>query len=814
MDEVPRQRKALIAFLGVSVLVLFLFLGAQNAFNNFLNPSGTGTIVVFAALSALAFLLFVMVLVLLVRNVLKLYADQSSRVLGSRLRTRMLLGAMLISFAPILFMFLFSYQLMNRSVDRWFTQPVTELRDDSNRMAIDLSRYAAANARVEAESLAASVPDGDEENDAELQRVLLSHQITLQGGFAVVYRDGAQVAAFNLPEGGAQSVAVEHWAEAAPAKNEEPRTTEPLSAALLHAAQRSDNPGFTVGKVDYALGTAWLRPRRGAVVVVGLPMPYGMNATVDRLRAAADSYWVLYRSRRQIRSTYMLLLLMITTLAFFASSWLALHLSKQVTRPVEALADAMDEIAAGRYAHRVAASATQELGELVRSFNHMAADLESSRAQAESSTVQLSAANAALESRRSELETLLETIPNGVVTLNAERRIVHANRAFSELMDPGGQQPFIGLPLERVFPQEASEVLDRLVRRSHRMGIANSELEMRGGQGNHPRSTREASQAGPAALSSDLGDTMSAAPRNLVATVALLEQTHQGERVLTGYVLVLEDVTELLRAQKQAAWKEVARRVAHEIKNPLTPVSLSAERIARHLALLPEDAQRSDSAAVIRKCSETIKTSVESIRALVDQFAALAEFPASRPQPTDLNRIVEQSLALFEGRLQNIAIFSDLADDLPLVMADPGAMKRALANLIDNAAEAMQHSLLRELRISTSRLENNMVELSIADTGHGITDDMRERLFLPYFSTRQRGTGLGLAIAAKIVQEHGGTIRAEKNQPAGARLLIELPVASASSVEPQWSAMQSAEIEQSKFQAHEPARSLGNGGRA
>jgi nitrogen fixation/metabolism regulation signal transduction histidine kinase len=186
---------------------------------------------------------------------------------------------------------------------------------------------------------------------------------------------------------------------------------------------------------------------------------------------------------------------------------------------------------------------------------------------------------------------------------------------------------------------------------------------------------------------------------------------------------------------------------------------------------------------VVRRSAEVITASVESMRSLVDQFSALAEFPTARPRPADLNTIVENSLALFAGRLKNIRLVKRLAADLPLVLADPEAMKRALGNLIDNAAEAMQQSLLRDLRVTSCLLPSGMVELTVADTGTGLTDEMRERLFLPYFSTKQRGTGLGLAIAAKIIQEHHGTIRAEKNDPAGAKFIVELRPASG--VEPE-----------------------------
>jgi nitrogen fixation/metabolism regulation signal transduction histidine kinase len=775
------RRKIASIVLGSVLLVLLAAFTAMNAFNlKFLHPATSREIALFVGLSALVFLIFVTVLVLLVRNVLKLYADQHSRVMGSRLRTRMLWGAVLVSLIPLVFMFLFSYGLMNRAVNTWFSQPVTEMRDDSNRIALQLAQYTSANARTEAESIAVSLAVAESISQAAkgasgapdpgvIDRVLHQHEITLQGGFAIVYREGQAIAAFNMPGRAGGPAQVKPWLPEQSTADEDsdgagdtppghtPGDSEvvdgPTDAGILAAAQRNDLPIFSQGNADYALGKAGMK--QGGTVVVGLPTPFGMSATMNQLQKAVDVYWSIHRSQRQVRNLYMLLLLMMTTLALFASSWLALHLSKQVTRPVEALADAMEAIAAGDYAHRVSESATEELGELVRSFNHMAADLEDSRRAAESSTLQLSAANATLEARRGELETMLETIPNGVATLDTQRCVVLANRALTEMVDPGGQTPFIGKPIEAVFPAEIVEALDHLLRRSHRMGSASGEMEMTVPANGHA------------------GGTM-----YLLATVALLETGSGAERVHRGYVLVLEDATELLRAQKQSAWKEVARRVAHEIKNPLTPISLSAEQIRRHIdrlgATMEAAGVESPSVSVIRRSSEVISSSVESMRSLVDQFAALAEFPTAQPRPADLNTIVENSLALFAGRLQNIRLVRRLAPDLPLVLADPEAMKRALGNLIDNAAEAMQGSLLRELRVMTALLPSGMVEFTISDTGPGLTDEMRERLFLPYFSTKQRGTGLGLAIAAKIVQEHQGTIRTEKNEPAGARFIIEL----------------------------------------
>jgi two-component system nitrogen regulation sensor histidine kinase NtrY len=291
-----------------------------------------------------------------------------------------------------------------------------------------------------------------------------------------------------------------------------------------------------------------------------------------------------------------------------------------------------------------------------------------------------------------------------------------------------------------LLPVEYQDDFAAVIRRGQRMGAASTEIEL----------------------------NLKGRSMHLAVTSARLELT----RGRPGTVLVVEDTSELLRAQRQLAWKEVAQRVAHEIKNPLTPIALSAERIGKHL-----DRQQPDSPAIIRKCSEVILGCVGTLRTLVDQFSALAQFPALQPRSCDMNQIAEEALALFAGRLDGITVQRDLEPGLPMVLADHEAIRRALANLIDNAAEAMQGSLLRVLSVrSTLGEDGSAVEVEVSDTGHGLTDEIRERLFLPFYSTKHRGTGLGLSIAAKIVQELGGSIRAESNSPKGARFVLRLPL--------------------------------------
>lgn len=739
------NRRTAVMVLGSLALVILLFLIAENAFNlKFLSPDNSGSILLFTALSGLSFLLFLMLVVLLLRNILKLYASGQSRVLGSRLRGRMLLGALLLSVVPAFFMLSFNYLLMNRSIDRWFSQPVVQLRDESMQLALEMSRYAADNARAEAESLAHEHALNSAHlsaNQKPLLDLFRRHKVTLQGGFVVIYRDGKVIDRYQLPADGdsvslLSSVQPNEQAQAMPAQVS-------LTDEILHAADRTDDPILRIGQSTYSVGDA--PSQNGVVIVVGLPLPPDVGIAVHNIESSTDRYWALLRARRRVRQTYLLVLLLLTGLTLFVSSWLALFLSKQITRPVEALADAMDAMASGDYGSRVDIAASGELGELMRSFNHMATDLENSRIQLESSTYKLSEANAAIDERRRELETVLETIPSGVATLDNDLTILQANRAFCEMLDPLGELSIEGQPIQSLFPTESALEIGRALRRSRRLPSASTEIEAQSSSG----------------------------PLHLIFTATQLRgSVHE-------HLVVMDNVTDVLRAQKQMAWKEVAQRVAHEIKNPLTPIALSAERIERHIGRGITE----DSSQVLRSATEVIRSSVETLRQLVDQFAALADFPAANRKPTDLNRVMENTLTLFEGRLEGIEVRLHLGKNLPPVMADAEALKRAFSNLIDNAAEAMQSSLLRVLTVRTTTNESQtMAEVVIADTGHGITDEIRERLFLPFFSTRRRGTGLGLSIAAKIVQEHQGNIHVEKNSPAGASFVIMIPFADTPSI--------------------------------
>jgi two-component system, NtrC family, nitrogen regulation sensor histidine kinase NtrY len=724
-DRTSSRRRA-ITSLAIAIVLLFGIVLSQTSFDlPFLNPDTNQQLLFFAALSAVIFLLFVALTFVLVRNLLKVFAERRLGVLGSKFRTRMVVVGLLLSILPVIVMFWFSYVLMNRSLDKWFSRPVEEVRSDTAAMASLLADYAAQNARSEALSIAAS-PETQRAFEGHSFSGVASefrrHEGTLQGGFAVAVLNGNAEASFAVPA---------PW---------------PLLKSSIPPHRGNGPVHFTWNETDYILGSAPVADQ--GEILVAMPLPEKFSQTVRQLESSQQRYWDLTRQRRVVRRTYMGVLMLLTVLVLFASTWLAMFLSKLVTQPVAALAEATQEISRGRLDYRVEVRAADEIGDLVRSFNRMAEELESSRRQIEASSQEVHSANAELDQRRRQIETILESIPTGVLSVDDNRRVTHVNHALLRMFNPAAGDTtapgsLVGADLATIFPADVLEDLDLLLRRADRMGMTTSQMEI----------------------------VLPRATLNAAITVASLQ--HDTERL--GYVLVFEDLSDLLKAQKQAAWREVARRVAHEIKNPLTPIALSAERIRRHL----DRGTRPDakSLEIVRGCADTIAGAVETVRTLVDEFAALARFPAARPRPASLNSIVESALAMFDGRLDNIRVQAALATDLPHVMADPEAMKRALANLVDNAAEAMQGSMVREIHISTSLVASrDAVELVIADTGHGVTQELKEKLFLPYFSTKKRGTGLGLAIVNRIIEDHHGSIRVEENKPVGTRFVVELPV--------------------------------------
>ncbi len=603
----PNRTPALIA-LSICTFFLFAVIFAQATFKlTFLQPDTSEETLIFAALSALIFLLFLALTFVLIRTLLRLYAERKTGMLGSKFRSRMVLGALLLSLGPVIFLFLFSYGLLNHSVEKWFSRPAEDVEYRTNVIASLLTEYAATNAGDEAKRIAAT-PDAQKSfhtgNFTYVMDEFRRSEITLQGGFAFAIVDDRAEGSFHAPEA---------WPLL--------RHNLPLQNTLPGQAKSFDILGD-----KYVLGRA--RMGDNGWILVAMPLPQSYAGILRDIESSQDQYRELRLQRRRLRRTYLGFLLLLTVGVLFASTWLALYLSKMVTRPLVALAEATQEISRGRLDYRVDIRAGSEIGQLVESFNRMAADLETSRGRIDASRHDLADVNVQLEQRTRHIETILESVPSGMLSLDAARHIVHSNGAVRRLLRLDENPPVAVQTLSELFPEDAVADLEHMLRKADRMGSTTSQMEIV-----TPRVTL-----------------------NVAVTVASLDppSSSRNGRQRTGYVMVLEDLTDILRAQKQTAWREVARRIAHEIKNPLTPLALSAERIRRHLerGATPDAA----SLSVIRQCAATISSSVETVRTLVDEFSTLARFPASKPQPSDINAIVNQALLLFDGRLDGIRV--------------------------------------------------------------------------------------------------------------------------------------------------------------
>jgi two-component system nitrogen regulation sensor histidine kinase NtrY len=718
--------------LAIGGILLTLLLAAVFTFGSLdtpFEPKSWRTVMVLYAVSSFITAAFLVFGLILARTTLRLWAERSREQLGARFKTKMVVGAMAISLLPIVFMFIVSYSLINRSLLLWFPKPLEIASEETQKLLNDLGRAQLPRLRGMAQWAQADALRPGED--------VFQHAFA-RGADAVwiLNRDGkptrGAIVCENQPEDRKGQICVQ------PDVLGEYLQTLPSGVEVWRAGGR-DYFAARVAKLDEGQAP-------GFVVAAYRASP-DVLARLTLIQTQMREYYQEKQDLRALKRQMFMILLLFTVLLLSAVMWVALFLAKQVTVPIQALAEGTREVSSGNFDYQVPEQAQDELGVLVRSFNAMTTQLRDSRAQIDEFTRNLQLAVQELERRRQLMETVLENIPTGVISLDAAGTILRANTSVSRLFGANGRE---SLSLEGLLGADAARTVQHLMRRSLRMGVVSREIE-----------------------------TVAAGHvLHLAVTVSSLGP----RRANTGYVLVLDDLSELLRAQKSAAWQEVARRIAHEIKNPLTPIQLSAQRLTRFLERRepgqPADSSDKELTALVQECSRLIEREVSTLAALVNEFSQFVRFPTAKLASTNANAIVHEAVEVFSGRLDGITLKTTLAENLPAVRADASLLRSVVVNLIDNAAEALENSAAREIVVSTrAHLDTETVEICVSDTGHGISPEDKDKLFLPHFSTKDRGTGLGLAIAARIIAEHGGSIQVEDNLPVGARFVIELPVA-------------------------------------
>jgi len=734
-ERIRRRRRALLWVLGITVLLLLAIIVSQQLWLwTVVKPDTAADALVLYALSTLNFVAFFVFLFIFVRNLLKLRRERKERQLGSKVKTRLLVYFISISFLPITAMAVFSYLFLNRSLEKWFYV----LPDEIVRQATELRRQTLLNqqqALQDTASLLVMLLNRQplEQRQATIDQIVASGQLV---GIEIVSRDG--------------NVVVNSRAKL-PAED-----TERLDKLFSAAREYRGPTGVDLadGKEFDVIGVAL----NDSELLIIAPQKRADTNLSDVVNGSERDYQDLVRKQRRVRLLGLSTLGLMTLILLFASSWIAIYLARGIATPIKALAEASNEIARGNLSHRVTTVADDELALLAASFNQMTSQLEENRRSIEAGAAELRDKNLALRERRNYIETVLQSLTTGVVSLDENDCVTTFNGAASRMLgltDKPEETP----KLSALIGNDDWLVVDRLLRRARRTGHATEQTQLEGGA--------NGSGALPVAM-----------------TATALRGSVSPRR---GVVLVIEDLSELLAAQRAAAWSEVARRMAHEIKNPLTPIQLSAERIAKSYARVAangngtngvggDSADEKRVAAVISECTETITREVAGLKAMVDEFSRFARLPTTRLEAANLNDVISQAVGLYQERLEGITIELHLDPDLPVTMLDVEQFKRVFVNLIDNAIEALLTTDERRITITTEHdAEHSMIRAQVADTGHGIEPGDFRRLFQPYFSRRDSGTGLGLAIVQQIILEHGGRIRAERNDPRGAKFLIELP---------------------------------------
>jgi len=722
-----KRRNALLT----TICLLLLVAGTALNFGTRVPALPLASNIVVFALFNLNLIVFLLLLVLLFRNLVKLWFERRQKLIGSRFKTKLVLAFLLLALTPAALIFLIASNFINKSIEGWFKPQVERPLDQAMAVAQTYYQNLQSTALRHGQHIA-RVIDRDRLLDEGRREALASYLVEQQEQLGVsaltVFAPTAQelVHVKDPTLGALPTREVNDGQLRAGLAGQGVTTVREMSTGDLVEAVV---PIFSGGPERQVVGA----------VVVGTHITERLEQKIRGIEQSFQEYKQLKLVKNPVKGIYILLFLFMTLVVIFSFTWFGLYLARGITGPIAELAEGTREIAAGNLGYKVQARADDEIGVLVDSFNRMTDDLAQSKRQLEEAYLDLQDKHTELEDRRRYIETVLETVTTGVVSLDPVGRLTTLNRAAAAMFGLDAAAS-VGRPVEEVFgAADLGDVVALVQRvRRTRAGVVEQDLRLRRN-----------------------GATLS-----LLASATALRGP-EGE--YAGAVVVFDDLTELLKAQRLAAWREVAQRIAHEIKNPLTPIQLSAQRLRRRLGRTAADER------LVSECTETIIQEVDGLKRLVDEFSRFARMPVLTPRPTDVRGIVDAVAALYRESHPGLALTTRYGDELPLLDVDPDHLKRAVLNLVENAVDAVAGQGAVEVEVAY-RPAAGRVEIAVTDTGPGISPEDKEKVFLPYFSTKTTGMGLGLPIVHEVVAEHGGSIRVEDNRPHGSRFVVVLPV--------------------------------------
>ncbi|NDY71715.1 PAS domain-containing sensor histidine kinase [Desulfobacter hydrogenophilus] len=718
---------------GVAILCLLLAVGVLTVLETRVTPFDTGlplssTVLMFILIN-INLLLLLTLLLLVFRNLAKLYYERKNNILGSKIKTRLTVAFVVLALLPTTVLFFFSIQFISTSIAFWFNAPVEQTLDASLAVGQTLYDYIEEKNAFVAKRGAFQIHSRDllkPENQKKLSRYTQVIQRAFNCHAVEIYTPGAQRVSLSL----ASKLENMHFGLLT--------TTElmglPNGRASHTVYQTMDQGEFlrTVCTIPFDLSP---NTATGFIVITTLMTP-DLSENLKAILKGVEEYHQLKLTKRPAQISYYIALSIVALLVVFCAVWFGFQIAKSITIPIMKFAEGTQRIIDGDMAYQIDFKTDDEIGTLIKSFNSMTRQLAEGRRQIALSESMLKQQNVELEKSRQYIEIVLKNIFAGVVSMDNEGTITTMNKAAESMLDVSSHD-ILNKNFRKVLTEEY-------------LSLANKICEQAEQGGTHFNIPVSASVAG--------------VPKHFSLNyTALKDDTGQN----LGAVLVFDDVTELEKAQRLVAWREVARRIAHEVKNPLTPIKLSAQRLKRKYGKIIDD-------EVFTGCADTIVEHVDLIRNLVNQFAAFAKFPDTNFTSARIENIILETVALYKEGLEQVDIQTRFKDDIPTLKLDHQHMKQAFINLVDNAVYAINKKGTIVIDLSYDPILK-IVRIEIADNGKGISDKEKTKLFEPYFSTKKTGMGLGLAIVNSIISDHNGVIRVQDNQPNGAKFIIELP---------------------------------------
>jgi two-component system, NtrC family, nitrogen regulation sensor histidine kinase NtrY len=724
-----RKREAVIICLA---LLAILFLTSLEIHLSRLNsevPMGSN-ILIFGIINVII-LLIILLVYLVFRNIAKLFLERRRNAPGARLRTKLVLAFVTLSLVPTMLLFFVSAGFITNSIQNWFNKQVENSLNESMEVAQTYYKSSAASALYYGEQIAATIKERkllNEENLPQLKALVRQKQQEYNLGVVEVFSSQREelIRAANpkLPLGEFTNP-----------------SSEDLNVGLAGAQLTRVN---SAGKADLIRGIVPIRSNWNdrevvGVIVVNYYVPYSLVSKMKEISSSYHEFRQLKILKNPIATGYILTLFLITMVIVFLAVWFGVYLARSLTTPIQELAEATRQVAEGNLDVHLGATGHDEIGMLIASFNRMTQDLRENQLALQLTNEELKNSNQELEQRRRYMETVLANVTAGIISVDKNGLLTTVNKSAEKLL-------FISF--DKVTGRNFREVL-----RPEHLDIVKGLL-------------RDMVLSKQDSITRQVTIPMRDAELTLLTNLTVLKDDND---VFMGMVVVLDDLTNLIKAQRMAAWREVARRIAHEIKNPLTPIQLSAQRLRKRYLSRFEGEER-----VFDECTAMIIKSVDELKGLVDEFSNFARMPASVPSSNDLNALLKEALTLYVEAHRRIRFTLKEDDKMPPILLDRDQIKRVLINLLDNAVAAIEGE--GEIEISSCYdTVLKMATFTVSDTGHGIAAEDRPRLFEPYFSRKKSGTGLGLAIVNTIITDHHGFIRAKENHPKGSRFIIELP---------------------------------------